>query len=106
MILIEDVLNNILDKIEILEDKIDELNGKKEEDTKILRALEHKADIHKAEIDKLNNELAHLSGGISDLNKSQKDILNNLENIGEEIDIISINTAKNQLDIARMKSAE
>lgn len=38
-----------------------------EENTSILKALEHKSDVHKAEIDRLNYTVAELSGNIIEI---------------------------------------
>lgn len=72
-----------LDKIESQTGKIDGIEGRlgniendvsvlklnREEDSRILRALEHNAEVHKAELDNLNINLAKLSGELKGMQK-------------------------------------
>ncbi|MDI3547526.1 MAG: hypothetical protein PWR10_1178 [Halanaerobiales bacterium] len=97
-------INEKADRIDDLEEKLNEINEKVDrietqqgENTKILQALEHASKVHKAELDKLTHQIAEISG-------TQEKIKEDIETIKDEIDIISINTAKNSLDIAKIKS--
>ena len=92
-----------LDKIESQTGKIDGIEGRlgniendvsvlklnREEDSRILGALEHKAEVHKAELDKLNINVAKLSGEV--------------KGVRRDINIVQIDVAKNSLDIALLK---
>jgi chromosome segregation ATPase len=95
---IENNLGDVEDNLGNVEESLGQVKAQQEENTQILHALEHKADVHKAEMDNLNNEISHLSG-------NQKQILRSLEELRDEIDMISLNTAKNSLDLAKMKAA-
>jgi chromosome segregation ATPase len=63
-----------------------------DEHTQILRALEHKADVSKAEQDKMSNDIAYIKGDIKAL---RKDITN-----------VEIITSSNWNDIAKLKSVK
>lgn len=103
----EEVLKKILKKVEKIDDlekqlnkineKVDRIETQQGENTKILQALEHASKVHKAELDKIIHQIAEISG-------TQEKIKEDMETIKDEIDIISINTAKNSLDIAKIKS--
>ncbi len=41
--------------------------SQQKENTSILKALEHKAEVHKAELDKLNVNVAKLSGEVKEI---------------------------------------
>lgn len=73
-------------------DKLDTLEVKLDENTQILRALEHKAEVNKAEHDKMSNDIAHIQGDV----KSIKNV----------IDIVEQVTAQNWVDITKMKKAQ
>ena len=68
-----------------LEDKVDE-------NTKILRALEHSAEVSKAEHDKTSNNIDHIKG---DIEAIRKDISN-----------VEIITSSNWSDLAKLKAAK
>lgn len=63
-----------------------------DENAQILKALEHKADVNKAEHDKMSNDIAHIKGDIEGL---RKDITN-----------VEIITSSNWNDIAKLKSVK
>ena len=62
------------------------------ENTQILKALEHKAEINKAEHDKMSNDIAHMQGDITSIK--------NVVTIVEEV------TAQNWNDIIKLKKAK
>jgi len=95
-IIIEKLLKKILDTVGEIKNEQQGMKNQLEENTVILRALEHKADVHKAELDKLTNEVATISG-------IQKKMQNDIEEIKHDVNILAINTAKNSLDIAKIK---
>ncbi len=89
-------MDNLTDKVDRLEIKVDSLELKvdsidvqQKENTQILRALESAKDVHFAKLDKIENEVAHLSGEVKNIRVN----LNAVEGI----------TAKNWNDIIDMK---
>jgi len=52
-----------------LETKVDKLEAKLDEHTLILRALEHSAEINKAEHDKMSNDIAKIQGDVTGIRK-------------------------------------
>ncbi|MDR3602163.1 MAG: hypothetical protein P4L49_17030 [Desulfosporosinus sp.] len=90
-------LNQKIDKsIESLSNdfnqKFDVLSNQVQENTQILKALEHLAEINKAEHDKMAFDIAEISGEV----KSMRKDLSNVELI----------TASNWGDIIRLKSVK
>ncbi|EPY2273649.1 hypothetical protein ACXAUS_002517 [Clostridium sporogenes] len=73
----------ILEILKRLENKVDE-------NTQILRALEHSAEVNKSEHDKMYNDIVHIKGDV-------KVIKNDLCRVEEA-------TANNWADIAKLKS--
>ncbi|NLK24922.1 MAG: hypothetical protein GX309_13355, partial [Clostridiales bacterium] len=63
-----------------------------EEHTQILRALEHSAQVNKAEHDKMSNDIAHIKGSIEALRK--------------DVSTVEIVTANNYADIAKLKAVK
>jgi hypothetical protein len=61
-----------------------------DENTQILRALEHSAEVNKAEHDKMNNDIIHIMGDVKEIKK-------NVSNV-------EIITSSNWNDIAKLKS--
>lgn len=82
-------VDNLEVKVDRLEIKVDTIDVQQNENTQILRALESAKDVHFAKLDKIENEVAHLSGEV----KNTRLNLNAIENI----------TAKNWNDIIDMK---
>ena len=75
-----------------LKDGQKDINTKLDENTQILRALEHKADVNKAEHDKMGNDIAHIKGSI--------------ESIKKDMSTIEIVTSSNYADIAKLKAVK
>jgi septal ring factor EnvC (AmiA/AmiB activator) len=75
----------ILEILKRLESKIDE-------NTQILRALEHSSQVNKAEHDNMANDIAHIKGDVEALRK--------------DISTVEIVTANNYADIARLKAVK
>jgi len=67
-----------------------QVNERLDEHTQILRALEHSAQVNKAEHDKMNNTIAHMQGDI--------------EAIKKDLSRVEEATAYNWADIARLKA--
>lgn len=76
-----DNLTNKVDRLEIkvdsLETKVDIIAVQQKEHTQILRALEGAKDVHAAKLDKIENDVAHLSGEVKNIRVN----LNALEGI-------------------------
>jgi hypothetical protein len=68
------------------------INIKLDEHTQILRALEHSAEINKAEHDNMGNDIDHIKGDV--------------ETIKREMSTIEIVTSSNYADIAKLKAVK
>lgn len=92
--MIEEILDRKLEPIKAKLDehsaKLDEHSAKLDEHTQILRALEHLAQVNKAEHDKMANDIAHMKGDI--------------ESIKKGLASVELVTANNWADIAKIKS--
>lgn len=64
-----DSIEDRLDEIEIQAGKIDRVEFQLEENTKILRALEHKSNAHKTELDELKFILTELRREVWEIGK-------------------------------------
>lgn len=89
----------ILEILKRLENKIDEhtriLNQHTQvlnEHTQILRALEHSAEVNKAEHDKLSNDIAKIQGDVTGIKK--------------DLSQVEMVTANNWADIAKLKAVK
>ncbi len=90
---IKDMKTNIKDmKIDINDLKIDikTIKSQQEEDHLILKALEHSAEVNKAEQDKMSNDIAYIKG--------------NIEGLRKDLSTVEIVTATNYADIAKLKA--
>jgi hypothetical protein len=61
---IDELLKNILSKIENMDNKIEGIESQQKENTQILKTLEHASQVHKAELDKLNIQGSEIKGGL------------------------------------------
>lgn len=77
--------NEIIEILKRLETKIDA-------HTLILRALEHSAEVNKAEHDKMSNDIAKIQGDITGIKK--------------DLSQVEIVTANNWADIAKLKAVQ
>ena len=83
-------LSDLLDqKLTPIKNDLKSIKSQQEESISILRALEHKADINKAEHDKLFNDIANLSGSV--------------ENMRKDLSAVEVVTARNMENIAQFK---
>lgn len=87
---IEGLKNDLNRKFDTLSEKVDNQGNQIKENTQILKALEHLAQVNKVEHDKMSFEIAEISGEIKAI---RKDLLN-----------VEIITASNWGDIAKLKS--
>lgn len=81
----EDFQKAVLENFKVLKSQLDE-------NTQILKALEHKAEVNKAEHDKMSLDIAHLQGDITSIKS--------VVTIVEEV------TAQNWNDIIKLKKAK
>ncbi|KGG80963.1 hypothetical protein Y919_03400 [Caloranaerobacter azorensis H53214] len=93
---LKDGFDNMKVDIDSMKGDIKSIKTLQEEDHLILKALEHKAEINKAEHDKIINNLAHLNGKITNMKNTLKSIKEDnksiIEVLGEHE--ISIRTLK------------
>lgn len=59
-----EILQRMEGRFDKLEGRIDCLESKVDENTQILRALEHSAQVNKAEHDKMADDIAHIMGDV------------------------------------------
>lgn len=89
---IEGLKNDFNHKFDVLAEKVDNQGNQIRENTQILKALEHLAQVNKAEHDKMSFNIAEISGEIKAIRKD----LSNVEII----------TASNWGDLARLKAVK
>jgi len=73
----------------LLREELKPIKSQLKENTDILKALEHKVEVNKAEIDKISNDIAHISG--------------HLKNIDENIDAVKEVLGRHEVDITVLK---
>ena len=81
-------IENRLDKK--LDEKLAPIKIKLDETYEIVKALEHSAEVNKAEQDKMSNDIAHIKGDVEGI---KKDLL--------QVEIV---TSNNWNDIAKLKA--
>lgn len=91
-VMLKKELQPIKTEVQSIKTEIQSIKVQLNENTQILKALEHKADVNKAEHDKMSNDIAHIKGDIEGL---RKDITN-----------VEIITSSNWNDIAKLKSVK
>jgi len=79
-------------KFDSLSEKVDNQSNQLKENTQILKALEHLAEVNKAEHDKMFFNMAEMSGEIKNMRK--------------DLSTVEIMTANNWGDIAKLKSVK
>lgn len=85
-------VDTIETKVDTIEAKVDKLEIKLDEHTQILRALEHSAEVNKAEHDKISNDIAKIQGDVAGIKK--------------DLSQVEMVTANNWADIARLKAVK
>ena len=75
-----------------LESKVDKLETKLDEHALILRALEHSAEVNKAEHDKMSNDIAKIQGDVAGIRK--------------DLSQVELVTANNWADIIKLKAVK
>ncbi len=76
----------------IMKTEMSNMNGRMDEQTMILRALEHSAEVNKSTHDVMQNDIAHIKGDV--------------ENIKDRIWTVEVVTAGNWKDIAQLRMAK
>jgi len=74
---------------ELLDTKLEPIKSQLQENTEILKALEHSSQVAKAERDKMSNDIAHISG--------------HLKSIDENIDAVKEVLGRHEVDITVLK---
>lgn len=82
----------ILDILKSMQSDIKEIKSKQEETYQIVKALEHSAQVNKAEQDKMANDIVHIKG--------------NVEALRKDLSTVEIVTANNYADIAKLKAVK
>ena len=82
--------NEILHMLKKIDSRFDVLETKVDENTKILRALEHSSQVNKVEHDKMSNDILHIQGGVEALRR--------------DISQVELVTANNWADIVKLKA--
>jgi chromosome segregation ATPase len=85
-----DFEKTVLEQLKGIKGDINELKSQVKENTAILKALEHSSEVNKAERDKMENDIAHMQG--------------NIVSLKEDVSSIELSTAKNTLDVAKLKA--
>lgn len=86
---LKDNVAGLKDDVVGLKGDVAGLKKQQEENYQILKSLEHKAEVNKAEHDKFSNEIAHLAGEI--------------QNMRKDLSTVEIVTARNMENIAQLK---
>lgn len=88
-------MNNEEKILKILESMQSQIN----ENTQILKALEHSSEEHKALLDQLNHRTASVEGKIETLTSK-------VDTISKDLNFVETATGKNIMDIAYLKSVK
>jgi hypothetical protein len=84
--------NEMLEILKRLDEGQKRLETKLDEHTLILRALEHSAQVNKAEHDKMSNDIAKIQGDVAGIRK--------------DLSQVELVTANNWADIVRLKAVK
>lgn len=87
-----EILKRMEGRFDKFEGRFDCLESKVDENTQILRVLEHAAEVNKAEHDKMANDIAHIKGEV--------------EAIKKDVSTVEIVTANNYADLAKLKAVK
>ena len=85
-------LDRLETKFDNLETKVNGIETKLDEHTLILRALEHSAQVNKAEHDKMLNDIAKIQGDVAGIKK--------------DLSQVELVTANNWADIVKLKAVK
>ncbi|WP_373845346.1 hypothetical protein [Clostridium sp.] len=90
------VLESMQSQLNGLDSKFDGLQSQTSENTQILKALEHKVDVIKAEQENMKHDLANISGDIQSIKKD-------ISTISKDLTMVEAVAGKNMTDIAFLK---
>ncbi|MBU3106980.1 hypothetical protein [Clostridium gasigenes] len=76
----------------LLDEKLEPIKNQLNENTQILKALEHSAEVNKAEQDKMGNDIAHIKGDVESI---KKDLL--------QVELV---TSNNWSEITKLKAVK
>jgi TolA-binding protein len=85
-------LKNTQSDIKTMQGDIKDIKIRQEETYQVVKALEHSAEINKAEHDRIITDTAHIKG--------------NIEAIRKDVSTVEIVTANNYADIAKLKAVK
>ena len=92
--------NDLLTQLkQLLQEELQPIKPQLEENTQILKALEHKVDIIKAEQENMKHDVAIISGSTTAMK-------NDIELIAKDLNFVEVATGKNITDIAHLKSVK
>ncbi len=105
-----DRLEPLIEKVDRLEVGQQEIKGQLAENTAILRALEHRTDIQKAEIDSIHHKVATIEGDVKSISKDQQsfntEFNDKMDNLTAKFETLESITKDNLYDIAKLKVAK
>ncbi len=77
---------------QLLKEELEPIKTKLDETYQVVKALEHSAEVNKAEHDKMANDIAHIKGDVEALRK--------------DLSTVEIVTANNYADLAKLKAVK
>lgn len=81
----------------MLEEQLKPIKSQLDENTELIKALVHNSEVHKAEQDKIKNDIAHLQCDVTYIKSTAEEIRKDLNNV-------EIITSSNWNDIAKLKA--
>ena len=103
---IESRMDNLEEGQKSINVRLDALAAGQKENTDILRAFEHRADVASADIACIREDINYMKGDITRLQNNQKvftdEIVNKLADITIDVDYLREKFSKNELDIYRI----
>lgn len=81
---------------QLLQEELSPIKSQLDENTQILKVLEHKTDVIKAEQENMKHDLANISGDIQSIKKD-------VDTISKDLTMVEAVAGKNMTDIAFLK---
>lgn len=111
-------VNKLDTKVDKLDTKLNTIENQQKENTRIIKAIEHRSDVHKAEMDQITNNIAQIQGEVKGLREFKekvkldlaeikddlKESKENIQEVKEDVSLANTTAAKNRLDIERIKN--